>query len=194
MMSVARTDEDALHPGSDGIWTFVFIDMMVFTLLFMVFLSERFRVPQAFVAGQRHLNPGFGLVNTLLLLTSSVFMARAVLAARGGNGPAVRARLLLCLLCGGAFVVGKLAEYSGKLAAGFGPTHDSFFTFYYFITGIHLLHVLAGMVFIAHCATRARAQTGEPRNIATLESTGLFWHFVDLVWLFIFPLLYLART
>ncbi len=69
---------------------------------------------------------------------------------------------------------------------------NSFFSFYFLLTMIHFLHALAGMVFIAHCLARARAETGRPDYLAKLENTGLFWHFVDLLWLFLFPLLYLA--
>jgi len=182
------------HPGGEGIWTFVFIDMIVFSLIFVVLLSEKWRLPDQFLADARHLDFRFGLANTLLLLTSSLFMAQAVLAARAGLARRVRGHLLLCLLCAGGFIACKLAEYSTKFASGLTPAKDSFFSLYYFITGAHLLHVIAGSIFILHC--RATACEGAPDRdyVRKLESTGLFWHFVDLVWLFIFPLFYLVGT
>lgn len=180
------------HPGSDGIWTFVFIDMIVFSLIFLVFLSEKWRLPKVFEAGQAHLNFMFGLANTLVLLTSSLFMAEAVHAARRGDGGLVRTRLLLCMLCGAGFCVNKVVEYHAKIAAGFTPASNSFFSFYYFVTGAHFLHVVGGLAFIGHCLARARSDAGTPAFLRTLENTGLFWHFVDLLWLFIFPLFYLA--
>jgi nitric oxide reductase NorE protein len=179
-------------PGTNGLWTFVFIDMIVFSLFFFVYLSERLRVPEVFAASQIHLDPTFGLINALILLTSSLFVAEAVAAARLGKAAIVRTRLALALACGAMFAASKLTEYSGKFAAGITPVTNSFYSFYFLLTMIHFLHVLAGMVFLGHCLTRARAEAGQPAYLAKLENTGLFWHFVDLLWLFLFPLLYLA--
>ncbi len=179
-------------PGTDGIWTFVFIDMIVFSLFFIVYLSERLRLPDVFAASQSRLDPNFGLVNTLVLLTSSLFMAEAVAAARTGNAVRVRTRLALALGCGAMFGVSKITEYSEKFAAGITPVTNSFYSFYFLLTMIHFLHVLVGMMFIAHCLSRARIEAGQPGFLPKLENTGLFWHFVDLLWLFLFPLLYLA--
>ncbi len=180
------------HPGNDGVWTFVFIDMIVFSLIFMVFLSEKWRLPALFLADARLLDFRFGLANTLILLTSSLFMAQGVLAARAGEAVRVQNQLRLCLVCGAAFCLSKFTEYSAKLTDGFSPAKDPFFSLYYFITGAHLLHVLAGMIFILHCQAVVRAKPVDGNYVRKLESTGLFWHFVDLVWLFIFPLFYLV--
>ncbi|MES2492821.1 MAG: cytochrome c oxidase subunit 3 [Pseudomonadota bacterium] len=180
------------QPGTEGIWTFVFIDMIVFSLIFLVFLSEKWRVPAVFNAGYVHLDFKFGLANTLVLLTSSLFMAKAVEAARHADGARVRARLALCMGCGALFGLNKVIEYQAKIAAGLNPATDSFFSFYYFVTGAHFLHVLGGLVFVGHCFARARSDAGNPDYLRKLENTGLFWHFVDLLWLFIFPLFYLA--
>lgn len=192
MNSDRRSSSVPKPPGTDGLWTFVFIDMIVFSLFFIVYLSERLRLPGVFAASQAHLDPNFGLVNALVLLTSSLFMAEAVAATRMGKSVLVKRRLVLTLTCGAAFAVSKLTEYAGKFAAGITPVTNSFYSFYFLLTMIHFLHVLAGMVFIAHCLARAGAETGQPAYLAKLENTGLFWHFVDLLWLFLFPLLYLA--
>ena len=182
------------QPGTDGVWTFVFIDMIVFSLIFLVFLSEKWRLPAVFEADQARMNITFGLTNTLLLLTSSLFMAEAVHAVRAGRGKMARRRLTLCALCGSAFAVNKIIEYHAKIAEGLTPAHDSFLSLYFFITGAHFIHVLGGMVFVLHCRARADRDVQDPAFLRTLENTSLFWHFVDLLWLFIFPLLYLART
>jgi nitric oxide reductase NorE protein len=182
----------ATPPGTNGLWTFVFIDMIVFSLFFFVYLSERLRLPDVFAASQTQLDPRFGLVNALILLTSSLFVAEAVVAARLGKAAVVRTRLTLALVFGTMFGASKLIEYAGKFAAGITPVTNSFYSFYFLLTMIHFLHVLAGMVFLGHCLARARAETGEANFTAKLENTGLFWHFVDLLWLFLFPLLYLA--
>lgn len=187
-----RSSAKIAPPGTDGLWTFVFIDMIVFSVFFMVYLSERLRLPEVFAASQERLNPNYGLINALILLTSSLFVAEAVAAARLGNAVVVRMRLGLALVCGAMFAASKLTEYSGKFAAGITPVTNSFYSFYFLLTMIHFLHVLAGMVFLAHCLTRARAEAGQVAYRAKIENTGLFWHFVDLLWLFLFPLLYLA--
>jgi nitric oxide reductase NorE protein len=187
-----RSSAKIVPPGSDGIWTFVFIDMIVFSVFFVVYLSERLRLPEVFAASQVHLNPTFGLVNTLILLTSSLFMAEAVAATRMGKTGLVKRRLVLTLACGAGFAASKLTEYVGKFSDGITPVTNSFYSFYFLLTMIHFLHVLAGMVFIAHCLARAGAENGQPVYLTKIENTGLFWHFVDLLWLFLFPLLYLA--
>jgi nitric oxide reductase NorE protein len=192
MTSQQQPGSAASPPGTDGIWTFLFIDMIVFSLFFVVYLSERLRLPEVFAASQAKLHPGFGLVNALVLLTSSLFVAEAVAAARLGKPQLVRIRLALALVCGAMFAASKLTEYAGKFAAGITPVTNTFYSFYFLLTMIHFLHVLAGMVFIAHCLASARAETGQPGYRAKIENTGLFWHFVDLLWLFLFPLLYLA--
>lgn len=182
------------QPGTNGIWTFVFIDMVVFSLIFLVFISEKMRLPAIFAAGQAQLDFRFGLANTLLLITSSLFMANAVVAARDGAPGRVRRQLLACLVCGAIFCVNKVFEYHGEISAGFTPARNSFYSLYYFITGAHFLHVLGGIIFIVHCLGQAHTEVAHEGYRRKLENTGLFWHFVDLLWIFIFPLLYLART
>ncbi len=192
-MTPDRHSRDAsAPPGTNGIWTFIFIDMIVFTLFFIVYLSERLRVPDTFITSQSHLEPAFGLVNALILLTSSLFVAEAVAAARLGHPALVKTRLTLGIGCGLLFSASKLAEYGGKFADGISPVTNSFYSFYFLLTMIHFLHVLAGLIFLTHCLMRAKAEVGQPSFVTKIENVGLFWHFVDLLWLFIFPLLYLA--
>ena len=185
-------DGDEDRPGTSGIWTFVFIDMIVFALLFLVFVSERHRLPQVFETSQTALDPTVGLLGTLLLVTSSWSVAEAVHAARGGH--TVRARLALdfAMLLGLAFAVNKLVEYHGKLSHGLTPVSNGFFTFYFLITGLHFLHVIGGMAFLGHCRLRLSLEIGSLDYRKKIENTGLFWHFVDMLWLFIFPSLYLT--
>ncbi len=180
-------------PGTNGIWTFVFIDMLVFLMFFLVYLSERHRVPDIFIESQHHLTPWVALLSTVALLTSSWCVAESVHATRRGDARAVIRWLSFSLLLGGVFVINKIVEYSGKISVGISPATNSFFSFYFLITGIHFLHVCAGMIFIAHCRARARQETGQGLYLKKIENTGLFWHFVDILWLFIFPLLYLTE-
>lgn len=180
------------EPGTNGIWTFIFIDMVVFALFFLVYVSERFRLSEVFAASQARLNPGFGLVGTLLLVCSSYFVAEAVRHVRQGNTRAAARFLNLTIAFGIGFAVNKVLEYSGKIAAGITPVTDGFFTFYFMITFFHLLHLLGVLVFVLHCRATLSREASRPAYRTKIENVGLFWHFVDLLWFFIFPLLYLT--
>lgn len=180
-------------PGTNGIWTFVFIDMIVFLMLFVVYLAERHRLHDIFVAAQHQLTPWVALLSTGALLTSSWCMAEAVHAERRNAPAVVRKWLTFALLLGAFFIVNKLVEYGGKFAHGITPTTNGFYTFYFLITGLHLIHVCGGMVFIGHCRSTAAAEVGSVNYARKIENVGLFWHFVDILWLFIFPMLYLAE-
>ena len=181
------------RPGTEGIWTFVFLDMLVFGLLFLVYLSERHRLHALFAASQHHLNPLVGLVSTLCLLTSSWCMAEAVQAVRSGAAPRAGRWMTLALLFGVMFVGNKLFEYAGKFQAGLSPATNSFFSFYFVITGVHFAHVVGGLAFILSLRLRLASSVGTVAYRRNAENVGLFWHFVDVLWLFIFPMLYLTE-
>lgn len=180
------------HPGTRGIWTFVFIDMIVFMLLFLVYLSEKWRLWDSFIASQQLLDPVAGLASTFFLLTSSWCMAEAVVALRRADVRRTALWLNGALVMGGLFIVNKLMEYSSKMLAGQLPGTDSFLTLYFVITGLHFVHVIGGMLFMSHCRARLSAEAGSGIFRKKLENVGLFWHFVDVLWLFIFPMLYLT--
>lgn len=188
----SMTVESARAPGTDGLWTFVFIDMVIFLMIFLIFMGERIRHVYLYAASQLRLDELVGFANTLILLTSSWMFVEAVQATRHRDGARVRRYLGLAWLLGLAFCLSKVAEYSLKIQAGITPATNSFFSFYFFITLVHFLHVIAGMLFIAYCRSQARARTGTGRYLTGLENVGLFWHFVDILWVFIFPLLYLV--
>jgi nitric oxide reductase NorE protein len=186
----------ALHsfgaPGTDGLWTFVFIDMVIFLMIFLTFMSERLGRVQLFAESQLHLNEIFGFANTLILLTSSWMVVEAIQAARRSDGTGIRWFLGWAWMLGLAFSINKFVEYYLKIRAGITPATNSFFSFYYFITMVHFLHVIAGMLFIGYCRGNARHRAGTADYITGLENVGLFWHFVDVLWIFIFPLLYMV--
>ncbi len=180
------------HVGTEGLWIFVFIDMVIFGLIFFVFMTERLGSYALFDSSQAHLNEWFGLVNTLVLLTSSWLVVEAVHAARRGAAREVSVRLMLALVCGVVFGVSKFIEYRTKILAGFGPATNPFFSFYFFITFVHFLHVVAGMIFINSFRRRSAAcENAHSGYVVGIENVGLFWHYVDVLWIFIFPLLYL---
>jgi nitric oxide reductase NorE protein len=119
-------------------------------------------------------------------------MVEAVNASRAGNERTAAINLNLALLCGALFIGNKLVEYSGKFADGISPVSNGFYTFYFLITGLHFIHVIGGMCFMGHCRMRLRTELGSKSFRKKIENVGLFWHFVDVLWLFIFPMLYLA--
>lgn len=166
--------------------------MVVFLLFFLVYISERWRLPDVFAASQRLLDPFTGLASALFLLTSSWCMVEAVNATRRKSERAAATYLNFALLLGALFACNKLIEYSVKLAHGLSPVSNGFFTFYFLITGLHFIHVIGGMCFMSHCRMRLSTELGSLNFRKKMENVGLFWHFVDVLWLFIFPMLYLA--
>ena len=183
---------DPQQIGTDGLWLFVFIDMVIFTLIFFVFMTERLDEYSLFKSSQTHLNEVFGLCNTLVLLTSSWLVVEAVHAARRGAPKIIATRLALALVCGLMFVASKIIEYRAKILLGFSPATNPFFSFYYFITFVHFLHVVAGMMFLNSYRQRSIRCLDSPAYTTGLENVGVFWHYVDVLWIFIFPLLYLV--
>jgi nitric oxide reductase NorE protein len=175
-------------PGEAGLWVFLLSDMTVFAAFFAMLLVVRADQPEMFSASATRLDQGLGAVNTLLLLTSSLLVVLAVGAAR--RGAAGAARLLDgALLCGASFAVVKGVEWGGELSDGLTPSSNDFFGVYYMLTGIHLLHVLAGLgvlIVLRRQVTRAAGP-----NLHVIEGGACYWHMVDLLWLVLFPLLYL---
>lgn len=178
-------------PGTEGIWTFVFIDMLVFLLIFFVFMTERLGHYELYKVSQTNLNAVFGFANTLILLTSSWMVVEAIHAAKLRQPTRVSLRLGFALALGLMFCVSKLVEYTLKIESGIGIVTNPFYTFYFFITFIHFLHVLAGMLFLLSFARSSRNCLASDRYVVGLENVGLFWHYVDVLWIFIFPMLYL---
>lgn len=190
-MMVARDAGKRHLPGEVGIWLFSLGDMLMFSLFFVTYLYYRGQEPALFDASQAHLNLHFGVVNTLLLLTSSWFVVMGVDAVRSERMTRAKNLFRIACLCGAGFVALKVAEYTQKSREGFNLLTDNFFMFYYMYTGIHLIHVLLGLVFLAWLVRKCRTATSA--DIATFEIGASFWHLVDLLWIMLFPLLYLVK-
>jgi nitric oxide reductase NorE protein len=189
----AATSKPRRLPGVEGIWVFVAGDMTIFGILFVSFMLDRRKETGLFEASRHGLNPNFGGVNTLILLTSSWLMALAVNAARRGRTRVATAFLASTFLCGVAFMASKAIEYTGKAEHGVGMLTNPFYMYYFTLTGIHLAHVFAGVVVLAVLWTRSRAGAYHANNVRTLETGATYWHMVDLLWIMLFPLLYLMR-
>lgn len=188
-----RATGQARLPGVPGIWIFVMLDLLFFGMLFLAYLVERAGQPALFARSQASLNLQLGLLNMLVLLTSSWFVALAVHAVRAGH--TVRAAWLLrtALACALVFVAVKLVEYGQKLAAGISPLTDGFFMLYFVMTFFHFMHVLAGAVVLGVVARNAGRGAYSSGAHTGLEIAATYWHMVDLLWIMLFPLLYMAR-
>lgn len=179
--------------GDLAVWLIILAELLAFSILFLLFAVTRLRHPEVFAASQPTLDASTGLVNTLLLITGSWFVACAVRAASHHQRLATLRHLLTAQACGAVFLVLKLSEYADKAATGIDLETNVFYMFYFFLTGFHFLHVLAAMVFLAFLSVSVwRCQQVADQHHA-LESGAAFWHMVDLLWIVMFPLVYLIR-
>ncbi len=187
-----------------GIWIFLATEILFFGVLFAAYSITRIRHPEAFAAGSRLTNVTLASINTAVLLTSSLTMALAVHAARTGVRRALAGWLCLTVALGVAFLAIKGVEYYFDYAEHLVPTVnfsysgkgagqvELFFYLYYFITGVHALHVFIGVVVIAVMAAMSMRSAFNPDYYTPVDVTGLYWHLVDVIWLFVYPLLYLV--
>ena len=174
-----------------GIHFFILADLLVFAALFVGFMVERAAEVEVFNQSAGALDPWVGILNTLILVTSGVCVVLAVNAAREGRAALVRAWIVAAFLVGLGFGISKVLEYSDKISLGITMHSNDFYMFYYALTGAHFLHFLGGMVALAAIWHLANQRAVDGPFFSTVESVGLYWHMVDLLWLFIFPLLYL---
>ena len=196
--------EQQNESGTLGMWLFLVTEIMFFGGMFAMYAIYRFKYFEGFREGSHLLNVKFGAINTAVLIGSSLTMALAVRAAQMSSRKALILFLILTMVLGVAFIGIKLtyewsADYEEHLVPwmGFhhpGPNEASvrlFFCFYFFMTGLHALHMVIGlgiMCVLLWMASRGRFDGG---YFAPVEVSGLYWHFVDIVWIFLFPLLYL---
>lgn len=172
-------------PGNPLMWILICSELLVFGAALIGYAGARAFDPAGFAAAQDELDRLAGALNTAVLLTSGLFAALAVEGARSGSAGTARRWLAAAALLGGVFLVVKGHEYAGEIAAGRGLDTPGFFMLYFLITGFHALHVVAGLVILGLVARWP--------TIENLETGTAFWHMVDLVWVIIFPCLYLLR-
>jgi cytochrome c oxidase subunit 3 len=188
-----------------GMWVFLTTEVMFFGALFVVYFYDRRLYSEAFASAGGRTDLWLGAGNTAVLLLSSLSMALAVRAAKLGRDRALFRRLLSTMLLGSAFLALKGLEYSRHIHEGLLPgaafvyapaalarPAELFFYLYFVMTGLHALHMLVGLAWLAVLAVRARAD-GRADLFTPVEVAGLYWHFIDVVWIFLFPMFYLAR-
>jgi heme/copper-type cytochrome/quinol oxidase subunit 3 len=174
--------------GRLAVWWVLVSEIVIFGGVLASYVMNRV-AHESWGAQAAHTNVWAGAFNTFVLLTSSLFAVLAHQAAERGDGPKA-ARLLWMTIGGGAvFLIVKSFEWGHEIAQGFTITSSGFWSYYYTAAGLHAFHVLAGMAVMAWvAATAARNQ-----ELHRVENVGIYWHFVDIVWIFLFPLLYIAK-
>jgi heme/copper-type cytochrome/quinol oxidase subunit 3 len=189
--SHVRPDTGLTNPKL-GIWLFLASEVMLFGSLFASYVLLRVGAP-VWPDQSAVLSVPLATLNTVVLIASSVTMVLAWVALRKGQLSGFRLHMGLTLAGGGIFLVVKAFEYSGKFAHGLMPATNNFLGMYFTLTGLHAIHVLAGMVVNAYLwLPGVRMWRTDPARFThRVEIAGVYWHFVDLVWIFIFPVLYL---
>lgn len=178
-------------PGQPDMWVFVLFEALVFTAYFTVYVVSRTRSPALFLESQAHLNLGVGVFNTLVLLASSWSVARCVQAARERAFRAALTNAYLTMLFGVVFAASKVFEWATEIGRGFTFTTDAFFSFYYFLTAIHFIHLLIGFIVLAVAVHQLWSPAR--RSQEAIETCATYWHTIDFLWVLIFALLYVMR-
>ncbi len=207
MVAAPRQRPDPAAPreiAAFGMWVFLSSEVLFFGVLFFGYLITRLHYPDAFAAASRHTDVVLGTVNTALLLTSSLTMALAVLAIERDRRRTCMTMLCATFVLGTLFAIVKCVEYAHDVRAALLPWAEMgpadvrgmgarlFFLLYFVTTGMHALHLLIGLAVVATMiALVARARIG-PERTTPLEVAALYWHLVDVVWIFLYPLLYLV--
>ncbi len=188
--TVEERPDTGLTNGKLGIWLFLASEVMLFGALFSTYIILRMGAPE-WPHGE--LNVTLGAINTVILISSSVTMVMAWASLKMNDFGRHRLFLAATLVLSAVFLVNKYFEYADHFARGEGPAHSTFLAIYFTLTGLHGLHILGGMIVMAYfLGPGAGLWKKNPEQFANrIEVTGLYWHFVDLVWIFLFPVLYL---
>jgi cytochrome c oxidase subunit 3 len=184
-----------------GMWLFLFTELLLFGGMFLLYAVYLARYPQEFVSGGQQLNVVFGTVNTLVLLSSSLLAAMAVSAIQRDDRRFAMLLLAGTIICAAIFMLIKYVEWDTKIRHGIFPGSQQlvdglpgesvFFSLYYMTTGLHGLHVLIGATLLTWVAFKVKAGAVHSGDYVLLENSALYWHLVDLIWIFIFPFYYL---
>lgn len=184
-----------------GMWIFIFTEILLFGGLFLVYAVMRNRYSEEFHQAAHQLNAFIGTVNTVVLLLSSATVAMSITAVQKGDKRKGVLLILVTLLCAGVFLVNKYFEWGHKFSIGLYPGSDMmvglkhgyilFFSLYFFMTGLHVLHLVVGSLILTIVMIKIQTGSINSKKHTLLENGGLYWHLVDLIWIFLFPLLYL---
>lgn len=186
-----------------GMWLFIFTELLLFGMLFLIYAVYRYQNPVAFQLGGQELDVFIGTFNTVILLISSATVAMSITAIQRGNKKMALAFLSSTMIIAVVFLVNKYFEWGAKVEYGIYPGSELlhelghgttlFFGLYYVMSGIHALHILIGIGLFIYVFMQIRKEKIHSTDYVWLENTGLYWHLVDLIWIFLFPLFYLIH-
>ena len=179
--------------GDLGVWLIILLELLTFAILFIAFAFSRVRELEVFNAAQSTLDLHMGAVNTVLLITGSWCVASAVRAVRRDASKLGARWLVAALVCGCGFLFLKVTEYADKMALGVDLSSNTFYMFYFMLTGFHFLHVVVGVLALAYLWFKTQRGDYGSHDCHALETGGAFWHMVDLLWIVLFPLVYVMR-
>ncbi|MDP3353979.1 MAG: cytochrome c oxidase subunit 3 [Flavobacteriaceae bacterium] len=177
-------------PGGILLWMIIFLELFTFGIALIVMAIYSKDEPQIFHNSRLLLNTTFGAINTLFLLTSGFFMAKSVEKFKENNVPKASFFLRLTILGGFLFLILKVVEYFDKIEAGYTIGYNTFFSFYWMLTLFHVIHVVVGLIilmFLYSGINKKKAKT----ELVDVEASAVFWHMCDLIWLLLFPVIYL---
>jgi len=200
-MSTAPDQHRDDQASKIGMWFFLFTEMLLFGGLFIVYSIYRFRNAEAFHLAAHELSIPIGTINTILLLISSTTIAMSITAIQKKDKKLALILMAVTMLLGLAFLVNKYFEWGehirehiypgSSILAQRGQGDVLFYGLYFFMTGLHALHIIVGLVFIAIVTRKIYKDVINSENFSLHENSGLYWHLVDLIWIFLFPLFYL---
>lgn len=191
-METAKIDYKNIYypPGGILLWIVIFLELITFGIALIFFVLSAKENPELFHNSRLQLNSTFGMINTIFLLTSGFFMAVTVREFKNKNIEKSKKYLLATMLFGILFLALKTIEYSAKLDTGLGIGYNSFFTYYWLLTLFHVIHVIVGLVILVsvYFGLKKEKITTEVEDV---EASAAFWHMCDLIWLLLFPIIYL---
>jgi heme/copper-type cytochrome/quinol oxidase subunit 3 len=189
-LSLTHEPVTGIRHGKLGMWIFLASEVMFFSGFFTAFIILRNTNLAAFAKGATELNWMLACLNTVVLILSSLTMAMAIMSLEQGNKSRFQLFMFITFLCACTFLVVKYIEYTAKFSHHIYPSTSTFFALYFIMTGFHAMHVIGGMIPISWMLGRSFTKKGYT-DYGRVEILGLYWHFVDLVWIFLFPILYL---
>jgi len=184
-------------PGDFAVWIIIYIELITFGLFFLGYIYSRRGDVELFNASQLLLDQRFGFTNTVILLTSSYLVVKAVKLIKTVNTQEAFNKASLWLVSsiglGGIFLILKLVEFTDKFSMGINLSTNKFFMFYFLLTMFHFMHVMLGMIILFNLYQKTKIGGYTKENHKGLESGASYWHMVDLLWIVLFPLIYIIR-
>lgn len=180
-------------PGGILIWLILTVEVVTFLMAIISFMYARSSQIELFNQAQTNLNTTLGTLNTIILITSGYFMARTVSSVKANEHKKANKFILLSIILGFLFLVIKSFEYYHKIDLGLTIRTNTFFTYYWFLTGFHFLHVLIGVLILTFIKPSIKKKEYDATNFLDVESAATFWHMCDIIWILIFPVLYLMH-